>query len=43
VGKLMAQMNIETDPDLNTVQEYSPALLSSKTSEEDNPIYEQAM
>jgi hypothetical protein len=39
----MAQMNIETDPDLNTVQEYSPALLSSKTSEDDNPTYEQAM
>jgi hypothetical protein len=37
----MAQMNIETDQDLNTVAEYNPALLSSKASEDDNPTYEQ--
>jgi hypothetical protein len=43
LGKLMAQMNIETDQDLNTVEEYNPALLSSKASEDDNPTYEQAM
>jgi hypothetical protein len=39
----MAQMNIETDQDLNTVEEYNPALLRSKASEDDNPTYEQAM
>jgi hypothetical protein len=39
----MAQMNIETDQDLNTVEEYNPALLSRKASEDDNPSYEQAM
>jgi hypothetical protein len=39
----MAQMNIETDQDLNTVEEYNPALRSSKASEDDNPTYEQAM
>jgi hypothetical protein len=39
----MAQMNIETDKDLNTVEEYNLALLSSKASEDDNPTYEQAM
>jgi hypothetical protein len=43
LGKLMAQMNIETDQDLNTVEEYNPALLSSKAPEDDNPTYEQAM
>jgi hypothetical protein len=43
LGKLMAQMNIETDQDLNTVEEYNPALLSSKVSEDDNPTYEQAI
>jgi hypothetical protein len=43
LGKLIAQMNIETDQDLNTVEEYNPALLSSKASEDDNPTYEQAM
>jgi hypothetical protein len=43
LGKLMAQMNIETDQDLNTVEEYNPILLSSKASEDDNPTYEQAM
>jgi hypothetical protein len=43
LGKLMAHMNIETDQDLNTVEEYNPALLSSKSSEDDNPTYEQAM
>jgi hypothetical protein len=32
LGKLMYQMNIETDQDLNTVEEYNPALLSSKAS-----------
>jgi hypothetical protein len=39
----MAQMNIEIDQDLNTVEEYIPALMSSKASEDDNPAYEQAM
>jgi hypothetical protein len=39
----MAQMNIETDQDLNTVEEYNPTLLSSKASEDDNPTYKQAM
>jgi hypothetical protein len=39
----MAQMNIETDQNVNTVEEYNPALLSSKASEYDNPTYEQAM
>jgi hypothetical protein len=39
----MAQMIIETDQDLNTVEEYNPALLSSKVPEYDNPTYEQAM
>jgi hypothetical protein len=39
----MAQINIETDQDLNTVKEYNPAFLSSKASEDDNPTYEQAM
>jgi hypothetical protein len=43
LGKLMAQMNIETDQDFNTVEEYNPALLNSKASEDDNPTYEQAM
>jgi hypothetical protein len=43
LGKLMAQMNIETDQHLNTVEEYNPALLSSKALEDDNPTYEQAM
>jgi hypothetical protein len=43
LGKLMAQMNIETDQDLNTVEEYNPTLLSSKASEDDIPTYEQAM
>jgi hypothetical protein len=41
--KLMAQMNIETDQDLKTVEEYNPTLLSSKASEDDNPTYEQSM
>jgi hypothetical protein len=39
----MAQMNIETDQDLNTVEEYNPSLLSSKALEDDNPTDEQAM
>jgi hypothetical protein len=39
----MAQVNIETDQDLNTVEEYNSALLSIKASEDNNPIYEQAM
>jgi hypothetical protein len=39
----MAQTNIETYQDLNTVEEYNPALLSSKAAEDDNPTYEQAM
>jgi hypothetical protein len=43
VGKVMAQMNTETDQDLNTVEECNPALLISKASEDDNPTYEQAM
>jgi hypothetical protein len=43
VGKLMAQMNIETDQYLNSIEEYNPALLISKASEDDNPTYEQAM
>jgi hypothetical protein len=43
LGKLMAQMNIETDQDLNTVEEYNPTFLSSNASEDDNPTYEQAM
>jgi hypothetical protein len=43
LGKLMAQMNIETDQDLNTVEEYNPALMSSEASEDDNPTYKQAM
>jgi hypothetical protein len=30
--KIMAQMNIETDQDLNNVEEYNQALLSSKAS-----------
>jgi hypothetical protein len=37
LGKLMAQMNIETDQDFKTVEEYNPTLLSSKASEDDNP------
>jgi hypothetical protein len=41
--KLMAQMNIETDQDLKTVEEYNPALLSSKASEDDNRTYDKAM
>jgi hypothetical protein len=43
LGNIMAQMNIEPDQDLNTVEEYNPALLSSKASEDDKPIYEQAL
>jgi hypothetical protein len=43
LGKLIAQMNIETDQDLNTVEEYNPALLSSNASEDDNPTYEETM
>jgi hypothetical protein len=39
----MAQMNIETDQDLNIIEEYNPALPSSKASEDENPTYEQAM
>jgi hypothetical protein len=39
----MDHMNIKTDQDLNTVEEYNPALLSSKAAEDDNPTYEQAM
>jgi hypothetical protein len=30
LGKLMVHVNIEPDQDLNTVEEYNPALLSSK-------------
>jgi hypothetical protein len=43
LGKLMAQINIETDQDLNTVEEYNPALLLSKASGDENSTYEQAM
>jgi hypothetical protein len=43
LGTLMAQMNIETYQDLNTVEEYNPSLLSSNASEDDNPTYEQVM
>jgi hypothetical protein len=43
LGKLIDQMNIGIDQDLNTVEEYNPALLISKSSEYDNPTYEQAM
>jgi hypothetical protein len=39
----MAQINIETDQDLNTVEEYNPALLLSKASEDENSTYEQVM
>jgi hypothetical protein len=39
----MAQMNIETDQDLNTVEGYNPSLLISKATEDGNPTYEKAM
>jgi hypothetical protein len=43
LGKVMAQMNVEIDQDLDTVEEYNPALLISKASEDYNPNYEQVM
>jgi hypothetical protein len=36
-------MNIETDQDSNTAEEYNPTSISSKASEDDNLTYEQVM